>query len=223
MRVVGGDGASWIKRSVTDENAIFQLDHYHINEAIQTYVKDEEARELIRKLRYEKKIDLMLDVIEAYSNSTADEKERENFLTLLTYFKNNKDGLIPYYRRGLKLPPAPDGLVYRRLGAMESNVFSIIGHRMKRNRTNWSIKGGNNLARFLTLKSTGKLSEVLGSITTTILPQKYEEEVQVALSSSKVPKTVGKGYDGVKQSSISSAPSWVRNVLGFKPIQNTSF
>ena len=106
---------------------------------------------------------------------------------------------------------------------MESNVFSIIGQRMKRNRTNWSVKGGNNLARFLTLKSTGKLHEVLGNISSSVLPQKYEEKVQVALSSSKVPKSVGKGYDGVKQSSISNAPNWVKNVLGFKPLENTSF
>jgi hypothetical protein len=154
---------------------------------------------------------LLLEAIEAYANSTDGredgEKEKENFLKLLTYFKNNKDGLVSYHRRGLDLPSPPDVIVYRRCGAMESNVFSIR-----------SVKGGNNLARFLTLKSTGKLCEVLGTISTTILPPKYEEKVQVALSSTKITKSIGKGYNGVKQSSISNAPSWVKNVLNFNSI-----
>jgi hypothetical protein len=226
MRVLNGDGASWLKRSVTDETVHFQLDTYHRNIAITKYVKDENARKIIRDLLYSKQIDLLLEVIEAYSNSCGGredgEKEKEDFLKLLTYFKNNKDGLVSYHRRELDLPPPPDGIEYRRCGAMESNVFSIIGQRMKRNRTNWSVKGGNNLARFLTLKSTGKLHEVLGNISSSVLPQKYEEKVQVALSSSKVPKSVGKGYDGVKQSSISNAPSWVKNILSFNSIQNTT-
>ena len=226
MRILNGDGATWIKRSVTDENVYFQLDTYHRNKAITEYVKDPEARKVISELLYSKQIDLLLEVIEVYANSTDGhedgEKEKEGFLKLLTYFKNNKDGLVSYHRRGLDLPSPPDGIVYRRCGAMESNVFSIIGQRMKRNRTNWSVKGGNNLARFLTLKSTGKLCEVLGTISTTILPPKYEEKVQVALSSTKIPKSIGKGYNGVKQSSISNAPSWVRNVLNFNSIQNTT-
>ena len=177
---------------------------------------------------YSKKIDLMLEVIEAYANScdTNDEngaKEKENFLKLLTYFKNNKDGLIPYHRRGLNLPVPPDGLVYRRCGAMESNVFSIIGNRMKRNRTNWSIKGGNNLARFLALKSTGKLPETLKNIVQFVLPEKYEEQVQTALSAGRVQKSIGKGYGGVKQSTLSNAPNWVKNIMGFAPLEHTSF
>jgi len=227
MRILNGDGAAWIKRSVTDGTVHFQLDTYHRNKAITECVKDPDARKVISELLYSKQINLLLEVIEAYANSTDGredgEKEKEGFLKLLTYFKNNKDGLVSYHRRGLDLPPPPDGIVYRRCGAMESNVFSIIGHRMKRNRTNWSVKGGNNLARFLTLKSTRKLHEILSSISTTILPPKYEEKVQIALSSSKIPKSVGKGYGGVKQSSISNAPSWVKNVLNFKSLENMSF
>jgi hypothetical protein len=218
MRVLNGDGASWLKRSVTNETVHYQLDTFHRNKAITTYVKDENAQKLIRKLLYSKQIDKMLEVIEAYSNSTDDEKEKENFLRLLTYFQNNKDGLIAYHRRGLNLPTPPDGLVYRRLGAMESNVFSIIGRRMKRNRTNWSIKGGNNLARLLTLKSTNKLTETLRNFAHTILPERNEKQVQTALSAGRVQKCVGKGYDGVKRASFSNPPEWFRNISAFKSI-----
>jgi acylphosphatase len=218
MRVLNGDGASWIKRSVADVNVHYQLDTFHRNKAITTYVKDEEAQKLIRKLLYTKEISLMFEVIEAYSNSTSDEKEKENFLQLLTYFQNNKDGLIAYHRRGLDLPPPPDGLEYRRCGAMESNVFSIIGRRMKRNRTNWSIKGGNNLAGLLTLKSCGKLNDTLRNFVHTVLPEKYEEQVQTILSAGRVQKSVGMGYNGMKQASFSNTPPWLRNISAFKSI-----
>jgi len=215
MRVLNGDGASWIKRSITDDTVHYQLDTFHRNQAVLRHVGDLEARKLIFKLLYSKQIDTLLEVIEAYSNSSDDEKERDGFLQLLTYFKNNKDGLVSYKRRGINFPPPPEGIEYRGCGAMESNVFSIIGRRMKRRRTNWSICGGNNLARFLALKSTGKLSETLKNLTSAVLPPMYEEEIQTVLSSASIPKAVGKGYGGVKQSSIPNPPKWLRNVLCF--------
>ena len=107
----------------------------------------------------------MLDFIETLSNSVEDEAEAEGLHTLHAYFTNNKDGLVGYHRRRLKLPEPPEGKVYRRLGAMESNVFTIIGNRMKGGRACWSIDGGNNLARLLTLKHTKKLHETLDSLT----------------------------------------------------------
>jgi len=103
-RLLNGDGAEWIKGAIADENTQFQLDVYHRNKAVVQYVSDSEARKIIFKLLYTKQIDLLLEVIEAYLNSTGDEKERDNFLALLTYFQNNKDGLTPCHRQGLDLP-----------------------------------------------------------------------------------------------------------------------
>ena len=224
MRILNGDGANWIKRSITDENVHYQLDTYHRNQAIMKYVGNPDARKLILKLLYSKQIDDLLDVIEAYSNSTEDPKEKENFITLLTYFKNNKDGLTSYKRRELDLPPSSeDDVIYRSCGAMESNVFSIIGRRMKRRRTNWSINGGNNLARLLTLKSTGKLSETLRNLVTCVLPVKYEEEIQTTFSAAQIPQFVGKGWNGFKQANISNSPQWVKNISAFKPLYDLNF
>jgi hypothetical protein len=179
-------------------------------------VSDPDVRKLLFELLYKKEIDTLLDVIEAYSNSAEDPKEKENFISLLTYFKNNKDGLISYKRRGSDLPvPPADDVVYRGCGAMESNVFSIIGRRMKRRRTNWSIKGGNNLARILTLKSTGKLSENLRNIVTFILPEKFEEKIQTALSAADVPQSVGKGWNGFRQANVPNPPQWFRAISAY--------
>ena len=79
----------------------------------------------IFRLLYSKKIDDLLVYIEALSNSVEDEKEREKLITLHTYFTNNKDGLIGWHRRGLKLPEPPEGKEYRQLGAMESNSLRL--------------------------------------------------------------------------------------------------
>ena len=216
-RVLNADGAAWPKRSIADDTT-YQLDTFHRNQAVLRYVSDPDARKLIFKLLYSKKIDLLLEVIEAYSNSTEDEKERDNFLTLLKYFQNNKDGLISYKRRGIDLPEPPEGIVYRGCGAMESNVFTIIGHRMKNNRTAWSIRGGNNLAKLLTLKATGKLSEALSKLTSTILPERFSDEVQTVLSASKAPKREGKGYDGFASATIPPSLKWMKDLFTLKPI-----
>ena len=150
----------------------------------------------IFKLLYTKQIDYMLDFIEALSNSVEDEAEAEGLHTLHAYFTNNKDGLVGYHRRRLTLPEPPEGKTYRRLGAMESNIFTIIGNRMKGGRACWSIEGGNNLARLLTLKHTKKLHETLNGFTSWVLPEKYAEELTVKMTPRQIPKQVGKGYDG---------------------------
>ena len=124
----------------------------------------------------------MLTVIEAYANSTMDEVERKNYMQLHSYFANNKDGLIPYHRRGLALPKPPEGKSYRRLGAIESNIFTILGNRMKGRRACWSIAGGSNLARILCRKHTGRLSGALENLDKFALPERYAAEIQVELS-----------------------------------------
>ena len=218
MRILNGDGASWIKRSLVDDTVHYQLDIFHRNKAVLQYVANSDARQNIFTLLYSKQIDLLLDVIEAYSNSTEDEKERENFLTLLKYFQNNKDGLVFYKRRNLDLPESPDGLEYRGCGAMESNVYTIIGHRMKHRRANWSIRGGNNLAKILTLKATGKLSEALSKLASIVLPEKYTEKIETVLSAAKSTEKVGKGWDGFTQMTIPPSYKWMKDLFALKPI-----
>ena len=218
LRVLGGDGAGWIKQSVSDETVHFQLDQFHRNRAVLRHVFDADARKNILNLLYSKKIDLLLTVIEAYANSTMDESERENYLQLHSYFASNKEGLVPYHRCGLSLPKPPDGKVYRRLGAMESNIFTIIGNRMKGRRACWSIAGGGNLARILCRKHTGRMSEALENLDKSVLPEKYATEVQIALSATKVPKREGVGYNGFQRADTLPSQKWLRDFLSFEPL-----
>jgi len=218
QRIINGDGANWIRRSLADETAHFQLDPYHRNKAIYEHVRDPDARKIIMKLLYTKQIDTMLEVIDAYANSTGDEQEEKHYRALETYFRNNRDGLISYKRRGLELPEAPDGLVYRNGGAMESNIFSLIGRRMKRRRANWSINGGNNMARLLTLKATGRLSRAMSIFAPMCLPGQYSQPVESILSAAKSPQRVGKGYNGFHHASIPANLPFMKDICSLKPL-----
>ena len=217
-RIVNGDGAAWIQRSVTDETVQYQLDTFHRNEAIFKYVRDPEARKNIFRLLYSKQIDLMFDVIDAYANSTGDPLEEERYRALEAYFKNNRDGLILYKHRGLDLPAPPKGIVYRNCGAMESNIFSLIGRRMKRRRANWSINGGNNMARLLTLKSTGRLSRAMSAFAPMCLPEPYCQPVETILSAAKSPQRVGKGYNGFRHASIPTSLPFMKDIFSLKQL-----
>jgi len=224
MRFLNGDGAAWIKQSIIDETIHFQLDPYHRNQAIRTHVKNPDMRKQILKLLYDKDIDNLLIYIEALSNSVDNEEERENLATLWGYFDNNKEGLVPCHRRGLELPQPPEGIVYRRMGAMESNIFSILGNRMKGRRACWSINGGNNLARLLCLKATQRLPGTLQSLTTLTLPEKYAEEIITGLTPAKVGKSVGKGYNGFHKTIAPPTPNykWLRGLGSLRPLSGLS-
>ena len=215
MRFLNGDGAGWIKSNIIDDTVHFQLDPFHRNKAIKTYVKNPEMQEKIKELLYNNDIENLLVYIEALSNSVDNEDERQNLLNLLSYYTNNKDGLIPIHQRGINIPEPPEGKEYRTMGTMESNIFTIIGNRMKGRRACWSVDGGNNLARLLCLKHTGKLPNTLQNLTTVALPEKYAEEILIGLSPSNIAKSTGKGYDGYHSSSaISPKPEykWLRNI-----------
>jgi len=220
VRFLNGDGASWIKQSKTGENVHIQLDQFHRNKAITKNVSNPEVRETITDLLYAKEIDLMLHVIEVEALSSNDEDEREKYMALHTYFNNNKEGLVPVNRRGLIIPAPSEDKEYRSMGCMESNIYTIIGNRMKGGRACWSIKGGNNLARLLCLKHTHRLSDTLESLSSCVLPERYAEETVIKnnFSAAKVPPHEGKGYNGFKQTLIPSNQKWLKDIAALKPL-----
>lgn len=217
MRILGGDGAGWVRKSQAAD-VHFQLDVFHRNSAVLEYVSDPEARKTIMEVLYSKDIDLLLHTIETYMLSTDDGEEREKYGKLLSYYTNNKDGLASYKQRGLKIPEAPEGKEYRRMGTMESNIFTIIGNRMKGGRACWSINGGNNLAKLLCLRHTGKLPATLKGLSTCILPEKYVEEITVETSAAQVPEREGKGYDGYHKFSVPASMPWMKEIAAIKSL-----
>jgi hypothetical protein len=214
-RVLNGDGAELIKKSIADEDTQFQLDPFHRNKAIYTNVKDKRKRAVLFELLRDGRVDDVFSCIEGYMNCSENEEEIKGLQSLEMYFSSNRMGLVAIKDRDLDFPEGDNTKEYRHLGCMESNIFSIIGNRMKGRRECWSIEGGNNLARLLCLKMTGKLSEIIGTISARCLPERYTEEQNVILSAAKVPLSVGKGYNGFTQGGVFPSTAdykWLRNI-----------
>lgn len=150
LRVKNGDGANWIQKS-DDCECICVLDEFHRNKKLTECVTDKEKAQTLRELLLTNRIGDLIDCLEAYSNSSENEKEIAKLKELQSYYSENREALPGYYDRGIKIPETrqPGVVRHARLGSMESNVFTLIGNRMKGRRACWSIDGANNLAALL--------------------------------------------------------------------------
>lgn len=197
QRVLNGDGGSWI-RDIYDNDVIFQLDRYHIYQEILRKVKDKKAQGDIRNLLESDKIDEMLKYIKMYADSVASDDEKDkasaNAMKLYDYLNNNREGLLPYQKRGIKIPEAPEGIVYKNMGVQESQNCTVITLRMKHRRMRWSKRGANNLAKALYRKENRELIETIERYTDgLILKYSIKEKTEEILSAAKAPRKDGKG------------------------------
>ena len=195
QRILNADGASWIKK-VKDKSTCFQLDPFHRNKAVKEKIHNKKAQKDILELLAQEEIEEVFHYLELYKNSLSEEKEIKDAEELIRYYKNNKEGLLPYQSQGLELPENPEGLEYRNMGTMENHVWSVIAKRMKHNHTSWSKRGGNHLAKILAKKCSGKLYEVTQSLKQPLFETETVEELYgEILLSAKAPKKDGKGYE----------------------------
>lgn len=194
MRILNGDGGGWIKSGLVDADVHFQLDPFHKNREITRKVKDEKQRETVKKLLSENRINDLLTYINGISELTQEEAEKKKLVELYEYFSNNKEGLIPYQERGLKLPTPPKGVEYRNLGTMEHQVCDGAAKRMKHQKASWSKAGAENMGRLLCKKACGNLYDTITTLSRTLLPERYIETIEEVLSSAKAPKKDGRGY-----------------------------
>ena len=194
VRIMNADGAGWTK-GVTDPETVFQLDRFHRNKAIRENIPYKDVINGVHDYLDRKDVSGMFRYLEMYRDSLLSLDEIEKADRLITYFKGNEEGLIPYKDR-ISLPESPKGLFYREMGTMEGNNWSIIARRMKGRHACWTIRGGNHLAKILAKKCSGKLNDVTEKLKETAfseeLAAKAEERV---LSAAKVGQTVGKGYE----------------------------
>lgn len=62
----------------------------------------------------------MLEYIEVYATSveSPDEKDKKNKKAreLYQYLNNNKEGLLPYQKRGISIPEPEEGILYKGMG-----------------------------------------------------------------------------------------------------------
>lgn len=194
-RILNADGASWIKK-VRDRSTVFQLDPFHRNKAIREKIHNGRARGEIMGLLEEEKTEELFAYLEKYKDSLSEDAEIADAEELIRYYKDNREGLLPYRSQGVELPEHPEGLEYREMGTMENHIWSVIARRMKHNHTSWSRRGGNHLAKILAKKSSGKLWEVTEELKRPEFEEEKAEELQGGtLMSAKAPKRDGKGYE----------------------------
>lgn len=196
QRIVNGDGGSWIGEP-NDPDAIIQLDPFHVHKEIRRLIADKSAVKEIENLLSMKDVDGMLSYIQTYADSVASndpaDKKAKNALALLGYLSNNRDALIPWKERGIKIPEAPEGLIYKSMGVQENQNCTVITLRMKHRRMRWSANGGNNMAKALARKENRELHETISRYSEAFIFGKEIAEVVEALSAAKAPKKDGIG------------------------------
>ncbi|MBQ8133581.1 MAG: UPF0236 family protein [Clostridia bacterium] len=210
LRVINGDGAQWIQKR-PGVKCICVLDKFHRNKKITECVRDEQAVKTIRSLIYKGKIQDVMDYIEALINSVEDPRELSGLRELQMYYQNNFDALTDPYSRGIEIPETiqPGTVHHARLGSMESNVFTLIGNRMKGRRAAWSIKGANNLSAILCAYHTSGMQSLFEPNCNLYQP---EEPLDFnGLSAAKIPQRVGHGYEPEHQASSDINP-WLRKL-----------
>lgn len=191
--ILNGDGGSWIKDSYEAET-VFQLDRFHIRQEIKRKLnQDKEVEELFEA----EKMDEMLSYIQVYADSveTDDEKDirSQKARELYRYLYNNREGLMPYQKRGIMLSEPPEGMRYGNMGVQENQNCTVITMRMKGNRKRWSLSGANNMAKVLYRKENGELAETVNRYAEALIFNIRITEILTTLSAAKAPKKDGKG------------------------------
>ena len=222
LRVINGDGAQWIQRH-GDADCISVLDKFHRNKKITECVRDPAFASLLRDLLYAGRVEDLLDCIEAQMNSVVDEQEKADLGVLYSYYSNNRSALLGYYDRGITIPPTrkPDEIHHARLGSMESNVFTLIGNRMKGRRACWSENGANNLALILCAYHTTGLEGMFTAAAPDMAAASDEPYFDLKASAGNTPGTEGHGYQFWSSGTITA--EWARYVSGMKSFTEMSF
>lgn len=130
-------------------------------------------------------------------------KKSKKARELYQYLSNNKEGLLPYQKRGIIIPEPPEGIIYKGMGTQENQNCTVITLRMKHRRMRWSVRGADNLAKALYRKENRELVETLDRYTDGLIFTMQMQEIVESLSAAKVPKKDGKGNkyaDSIKES-----------------------
>ena len=215
-RVINGDGASWIqKRGKAD--CICVLDKFHRNKKMTECIKDPKFLQNMRKLLYANEIDHMLLCLEAQINSTEDEDEKKGLRELLSYYTENKSSMTGPYDRGIEIPETrlPGVIHHARLGSMESNVFTLIGNRMKGGRRCWSIRGANNLANLLCMKHTTGMDGLFSGLSPSPRPEPVWDDTGSFISAAKMPLSAGTGTEYYRKTALPDTP-WLKDIVRYR-------
>jgi hypothetical protein len=202
-RIINGDGALWINK-LAGKNIIRQKDKFHIHQEIIRDIEEKEEQEKVRKMFEQKEYKKIIPYIEELKyKSGGEEKAIKRLEKLQTYL--DKD--IERYTDMIKLPEAPEGLEYRNLGTMESQIFTIFSKRFK-GRKAFSKKGATYLA-----KVSAKYKEGKNNFSLKKIDEEYKIDKEVIYAEEYIKKleknykenydayiaTMGKTKEGIKE------------------------
>lgn len=197
LRILNGDGAGWVK-AYEDPDTVFQLDRFHIYQKILKCIRDKEMQKILRELYDRCETEELLKSIAIYADSVAtdDEKDKreKKARELYEYLSGNKEHLLSYRdREGLKIPDAPEGIIYKNLGTQENQNCNVITLRMKNNKGSWSIAGGGHMAKILVRFANGSIWDDILHYKDAAIESDKEAVIVNILSAAKAPKYDGKG------------------------------
>lgn len=220
MVIKNGDGAEWIKNSeIPESENVMVLDKFHRNRKLRECVNEAEDINRILKLLNDNKVSEVLDYIDdlIYNTEAVPENKSrlEKLEELRSYYLGNTDNLVDPYSRNIDIPPTrdPGKIHHARLGSMESNVYTLIGNRMKGNRCCWSIDGANNLSVLLCKYHTDGFGDLIKHIDP---PTSDFTDNMKPLSAHKACLSVGKGYEYPYHSEISTHEKWLKDLVSIK-------
>lgn len=195
QRILNGDGGSWITDPY-DDNTIEQLDRFHVVKEIKAKTADKEYEKKLRRMLEEEKVEELIEAVQIYADSIAnnepEDKREEKALELKRYLENHREKLKHYDSRGLKIPEAPEGIIYKHMGVQENQNATVIAMRMKHGRKRWSRTGADHMAKLLCSHENGELIDAVRWHTDGKIWESVIEETET-LSASKSPKADGKG------------------------------
>ena len=144
--IVGGDGASWIKKGIEDNfcRAVYVLCRFHLwrntKRALACRPQDQKT---IKHLIQADQIDPALTLIREMIQKPKDPKEKRDLKALYAYIHQNREGINSLDR----IQDKEMKTRIRGCGAIESNVDKFIAHRMKKKGMSWSMKGALGLLK----------------------------------------------------------------------------
>ena len=209
VRLLNGDGASWIKQtkerisSQPDGPAIYyQLDPFHRNKKARECLRDRKDQAVVFNYLKNHQIDDMMLYLNGILLLIEDEKEQEKLGGLIDYFDQNREGLRPW-REQVKSDTKSQLKSVKDvpMGTMEATMGTL-AIRMKKRRASWSKRGAENLAQLFCLRMSGTLNRMINRYATMELPEHLCEPVIKGLSAAEANRLIGKGYDYPNQGSL---------------------
>lgn len=151
MIIKNSDGGTWTKEK-TNNKTIYQLDMFHVKEAIVRGVREKNDIEYIYQLLKNKKYEDIIPYLETLKYKYDGEVlEIEKLKLLQKYVEKNKRNFVRYQDTKLFKESKEKGNWYRNLGTQEATNYQVITSRMKKRRMSFSKLGADNLCRVLAM------------------------------------------------------------------------